>query len=359
MSEGSGIIAVDVMGADLGVGEILRGIKLAVDELGNEQPEIILVGIEVEIRTWMKRCGLRGNPKISIRNATQVIEMGDKPISSMKQKRDSSMMVALDMVKAGEAESMLSCGNTGSLMAGATVKLRPMEGVFRPALSTIVPSKDHYFILLDAGANPDPDAKQLFHDAIFGSNHCKVELGQKNPTVGLLTIGTEEGKGTERIHEAHRLLKEIKGDVINYVGLIEGFHVFNEDLDVVVCDGFVGNILVKTCESLFIMLKDVAKEELTQNIWRKLGALITMGAYKSMRHKFNPERYGAAPLLGINGTVLKAHGSSNRFAIKSAMLTGAKIMKQDMNAKILEDVRRANEIIKGMEQEDEAPAAAL
>lgn len=340
-------IAVDVMGSDQGPLEVIEGVKLALEQYP-EISALALVGIQSEIETFLKKCGISGHPKLSIKHASEVVAMDDKPTQSLR-KKDASMMVALDLVKAGECAAMLSCGNTGSLMAGATIKLRPMPGVERPALSTVVPSKDHLFILIDAGANPDTNPKQLVHNAILGSIHCKVELGIEKPKVGLLTIGTEEGKGTERIQETHKYLKSL-GDLINYSGLIEGFHVFEREVDVVVCDGFVGNILVKTCESIFHILKDLFIKELTANLLRRLGAILCLGAFKSIKHKFNPDRFGAAPLLGINGIVLKAHGSSNRWGIMNAIHTAQKMLNHDMNEQILTFVAEANNIMKANEQ---------
>lgn len=342
----SGTIAVDVMGSDQGPLEIIEGVKLALEQYPKISA-LTLVGVQQEIEAALKKCNLEKHPKLSICHASEVVAMDDKPTQSLR-KKDSSMMKALDLVKSSECAAMLSCGNTGSLMAGATIKLRPMPGIERPALSTVVPSKDHHFILIDAGANPETTPIQLVHNAILGSNHCKVELGINNPKIGLLTIGTEEGKGTDKIQEAHKYLKAL-GDLINYNGLIEGFHVFERDVDVVVCDGFVGNILVKTCESLFHILKDLFVKELTANSLRKFGALLSLGAFKSIKHKFNPDRYGAAPLLGIDGIAIKAHGSSNRYLVANALHTAEKMLTRDMNEQIQLDVAKANTIIKSNE----------
>lgn len=340
-------IAIDVMGADKGPGEVIEGVKLALEQ-DPQISRLTLVGIQDEIEAKLKQCGIFGNPKIKIVHASEVISMEEKPTQGIK-KRDSSMMRGLELVKSGDCGAMVSCGNTGSLMAGATVKLRLMPGLERPALSTVIPSKDHLFILIDAGANPETTARQLMHNAILGSNHSQVELGIKQPKVGLLTIGTEEGKGTERIQEAHKYLKSL-GNLINYTGLIEGYHVFEKDVDVVVCDGFVGNILIKTCESLFHMLKELFKEELTVNPIRKLGAVLSMQAFKAIKHRFNPNRYGAAPLLGVNGgIVIKAHGSSNYEGVMNAIFTAEKMLNQNMNEHILSAVEEANQIIKDRE----------
>ena len=337
-------IAIDVMGADLGEKEILLGVKHALDTIAN-LPHLTLVGDEAIIAPILKEIGLNKSDQVSIFHASEVIGMDEKPIQSLKRKKDSSMIRAIELVKNKSSLAVVSCGNTGSLMATSTIRLRPMQGIYRPALSSVIPSKSHHFILIDAGANPDPDPIQLVHNAILGTIHSRLELGVKEPKVGLLTIGTEEGKGTDRIDETHKLLKSL-GGLINYTGLIEGFDVFDEDVHVVVCDGFVGNILVKTCESLFHTLKEVFVEELTKNPWRKVGALLSQGAFKSIKKQFNPDRYGAAPLLGINGIVIKSHGSSNRHAMSNAIKSTVKFIQHDMNDLIHSYINEANKIIK-------------
>src|SRR5690606_15812673 len=267
---------------------------------------------------------------ISILHASEVIAMGDKPLQAIKRKKDSSMVRAIELVKSGQANVVLSCGNTGSLMAGGTIKLRTLEGVDRPALATVIPNQKKHFILIDAGANPEARPEHLVHNAILGSIYCRIALGVESPRVGLLTIGTEEGKGNELTHLTHELLKRIR-PMINYTGPIEGCHVFEYQVYVVVCDGFVGNILLKTCESLFHTLKGYLKDELTRTPVRKLGALLAMGAFKEMKAQLNPDTYGGAPLLGLKGNVLKAHGSSNRIAIMNAIRIGNEMVTHHMN----------------------------
>lgn len=349
MDKKSGRLAIDVMGSDLGIREIMLGVNMAFQD-PSKAPNVILVGDEAKISDLLQECKLLGNPKISIQHASQVITMDDKPTLSIKQKKDSSMMRALDLVKAEEAQAVLSCGNTGSLMAGGTIKLRMLPHIDRPALSTIIPSKDHCFVLIDVGANPDSSPIHLVHNAIMGSHLCHAQLGIEKPRVGLLTIGTEEGKGTEKTKQAHEYLKQING-VINYIGLIEGFHLFERNVDVVVCDGFVGNILIKTIESLFRTFKQIFKEELMKNLWRKIGAFITLGAFRSIKEQFNPDKYGMAPLIGVQGLVVKSHGSANREAIYNAILQIVRLMELDVNEQIKTDAQKANKII-GFDREE-------
>jgi glycerol-3-phosphate acyltransferase PlsX len=228
-------------------------------------------------------------------------------------------------------------------MAGGTLRLRMMNGIERPALAAVIPRAEGYFILIDAGANPEAGPEHLVHNAVLGANYAKVILGLKNPRVGLMTIGTEEGKGNALVAETHEQLKRITS-VINYVGPIEGFQVFRNTVDVVVCDGFVGNTLLKTWESLSKFITTMLKEELQKNPLRMVGAALAKGAFGSLKARMNPDRYGGAPLLGLRGNILKAHGSSNRHAITSAIRAAGKIIRQDLSHRIEQDVARANEL---------------
>jgi phosphate acyltransferase len=341
------IVAVDAMGGDLGPSEVVEAVKLAFQHVG-KLSKVILVGDEAVLAPELERAGLARNPSVSIHHASEVITMEDKPLQSLKRKKDSSMFRAIELVKEGQAKALISCGNTGCLMAGGTIKLRTLPGVDRPALATVIPNKKRHFVLIDAGANPEARPEHLVHNAILGSIYCRIALGVDSPRIGLLTIGTEEGKGNELTHQTHELLKKT-GSLINYSGPIEGFHVFDNQVDVVVCDGFVGNILLKTCESLFHTLKDYLKEELTATWVRKAGAFLAMGAFKEMKQQLNPDSYGGAPLLGLKGNILKAHGSSNRTAIMNAIRMGSEMVAHHMNDHIIEDVAKANESIQSRE----------
>ena len=286
---------------------------------------------------------MTGNPRLSVFHASEIITMEDKPLNALKRKKDSSMVRAIELVKNGEAGVVVSCGNTGALMAGGTLRLRTMEGIARPALGAVCPREGGHFVLIDAGANPEAKPEHLVHNAILGSHYCRVMLGVKSPRVGLMNIGTEEGKGNTVVTETHELLRRI-GDlsIINYSGPIEGFHVFAEHVDVVVCDGFVGNIMLKSWESLVKFFSNMLREELQSNPMRATGALLSKGAFSALKERINPERYSGAPLLGLNGHILKAHGSSNRLAIKSAIHAANEIIKADMNSRIEADIARAN-----------------
>jgi len=339
-SGASGRIAVDAMGGDLGPAEVVAAVKLALHQYPALNP-ITLVGHEAELNPLIALAGLAQEQRLSVFHASEVVTMDDKPLNALKKKKDSSMVRAIELVKNGEAGVVVSCGNTGALMAGGTLRLRTMEGVARPALAAICPRQGGHFVLIDAGANPEAKAEHLVHNAIMGSHYCRVMLGIKSPRVGLMTIGTEEGKGNALITETHELLRRV-GDVVNYSGPIEGFHVFAEHVDVVVCDGFVGNIMLKSWESLVKFFSNTLKEELQANPMRATGALLSKGAFNALKERINPERYGGAPLLGLNGHILKAHGSSTRYAIKNAIRAANEIIKADLNHQIEKDIARAN-----------------
>ncbi|MBL4576519.1 MAG: phosphate acyltransferase PlsX [Opitutaceae bacterium] len=337
-------IAVDAMGSDLGPSEIVAAVALAVKNLKGLDP-IMLVGNEAILQPLLNKEGLSDNPNISIIHASEVIEMHEKPLQAFKRKKDSSMVKAINLVKEGQARVVVSCGNTGSLMAGGTIRLRPMEGIERPALASFIPNQKGHCILIDAGANPDSKPENLVHNAILGSHFCRLALGKKNPTIGLLSIGTEEGKGNVRTTETHQLLKKVD-HLINYAGPIEGFHVFDNSVDVILCDGFTGNILLKSCESLFKVLSTYLKDELMKTPLRKAGAFLSKGAYIAMKDQLSPERYGGAPLLGLKGNILKAHGSSNRHAVMSAIGLAHEMIANHLNEHILKDIAQANAILR-------------
>jgi glycerol-3-phosphate acyltransferase PlsX len=340
----TGRIAVDAMGGDLGPPEVVAAVKLALTEF-NELNPVTLVGDEHVLKPLLVKHGLVGHPSLGLIHASEVITMEDKPIPALKRKKDASMFRAIDLVKSGEAAAVVSCGNTGALMAGGTIKLRTLDGIDRPALAAIIPRKNGHFILIDAGANPEAEPEHLVHNAILGAHYARVVFGVSRPRVGLLTIGTEEGKGNALISATHEHLKNI-GDLVNYAGPTEGFQVFTDHCEVAVCDGFVGNLLLKSWESLAHFFSDTLKTELKANPLRMSGAMLSRGAFKALKKRMNPEVYGGAPLLGLRGNVLKAHGSSNRQAIKNAIHAASKIIKADMLDLIAADAARANAVIR-------------
>ncbi len=349
----TGRIAVDAMGADLGPAEVVAAVQMALTDFADLNP-ITLVGDEAVLKPLITSHGLNGHPSLRLFHASEVITMDDKPIPALKRKKDASMFRAIEMVKSGEASAVVSCGNTGALMAGGTIKLRTLDGIERPALAAIIPRKNGYFILIDAGANPEAEPEHLVHNALLGTHYARIILGVAKPRVGLLTIGTEEGKGNALTSATHEYLKQL-GDLVNYVGPTEGFQVFTDHCDVAVCDGFVGNLLLKSWESLAHFFSATLKAELKANPLRMGGAILSKGAFKALKQRMNPEVYGGAPLLGLRGNVLKAHGSSSRIAIKNAIRAANQIVKADMLHLIAADAARANALIRPPQP---APAAA-
>jgi glycerol-3-phosphate acyltransferase PlsX len=337
-------IAVDAMGADLGPEEVVAAAALALKN-NWATDKLILVGQESILEPLLVEHASEFSDRIDVFNASEVIEMHEKPIQSLRSKKDASLVRAVELVKHGTCGAAVSCGNTGSLMACSTLKLRPIQGVSKPALASVWPRRNGKFVVLDVGANPQCKAENLAHYAILGHRYAIDALGSEKPRVGLLSIGTEEGKGTELTTQAHTLLKTL-GNQIEYAGLIEGFDLFESDIDVVVTDGFTGNVLLKSCESLWKMLKGVISDEVRKSPLRMGGALLMKGALGDVKTRLDPKQYGGAPLLGLRGTVLKAHGSSNREAIANAIRIAEIALEHDLASHTLEAIAQANNALK-------------
>lgn len=338
-------IAVDAMGADKGPAEVVAGVAVAL--ANNWIPDkVVLVGKEDVLEPIVRERGLDRNPQVALFGASEVIEMEDKPVQSLKTKKDASLVRAVELVKFGSCGAAVSCGNTGSLMACGTLKLRPVEGVSKPALASVWPSLENRFIVLDVGANPQCRPENLLHYAILGNQYARDVLGIAEPRVGLLSIGTEEGKGTELTDAAHQLLKGL-GEQIRYIGLIEGFQLFNNEVDVVVTDGFTGNVILKTCESLWKMLKGLIGEEIRKSPIRMAGALLLKGCLADARARLDPKKHGGALLLGLRGTILKAHGSSDREAIANTIRIAGTAIEHDLGEHTVTAIANANRALSG------------
>ena len=329
-------IAVDVMGGDHGCWVVIAGVKqaLASDE---SISTIVLVGREADISAACKDCGCLDS-RIEVVNATEVLTMEDKPLEGIRKKKDSSMVRAIELVRNGKADAVISPGNTGALVAGS-MKLGRLDGVERPAIACRMPSRTQDFILLDAGANTVCEPMHLAQFAVMGSLYAKEILGQNKPRVGVLSNGSEDSKGNNLTREAARLCALLD---LNFVGYVEGFDLFNDGVDVVVCDGFIGNIVLKTAESLGSNIIRLLKQELTASPVRKLGAWIARGGFRGLRQRMDPEVYGGAVLMGLNGIVIKAHGSSRERAIASAVRVAAEEIKHDLNHTLVAQMARAN-----------------
>lgn len=344
-------IAVDCMGGDKGPGEVVRAVGIALRQLRGGD-SLVLVGREEVILPELREAGLANNPNIEIRHTPDVIEMSDKPMQAMKSKKNSSMIVALEMLKAGEVDAVVSTGNTKVLVGAGTLRVRLLPGAQRPALSAILPRKTGFSVVVDVGANPETTPEQLVHNTVLGALYSISVLGTARPKVGLLTVGTEEGKGGDRINRAHAYLKILneRFDWFDYVGPVEGFDVFQSDVDVIVTDGFTGNILIKTIEGLVYMLKDLIGDKVKRNPLYVAAALVLTPMFKNLKSQIRPERFGGAPLLGLNGVVFKAHGSSNKYGTCAAIVMAHNACVRRMNQQASELLSVANEVISEVQQ---------
>jgi len=335
-------IAVDVMGGDHGCGVVIEGAKQALQTCGGIST-LYLVGDETEIRAALSRLHCHDD-RLQIIHASEVLTMEDKPTAGLRKKKDCSVARAIELVKNGRAEAVVSPGNTGGILAASTLKLRTLPGVDRPAIATVIPAPENEFVLLDAGANIDCKPVHLLHYAVMGHVYSREILGYRNPRVGILSVGTEEIKGNELTLEAYKLCKKVD---INFIGNVEGHDLFRNRVEVVVCDGFVGNIVLKTCESLAKGLLTWLKAELTRNLKRRIGALLARNAFRAITRRMDPDSYGGAPLLGLNGHVMKAHGSAREKAIMNAIRVTTEVIQHDINRHIAAQITAANEAIAG------------
>jgi len=331
------------MGGDKGPAEVVEAVAAGLKKFPEVAP-VILVGQEDKLEPLLKDKGLGEDARVRVHHAGEIIGMDEKPLNALRQKKNSSLVQAVNLVKEGEASAVISCGNTGALMAAGTIRLRMLPGLERPALGTVIPQRKQPFLLIDAGANPEPRAEHLVHNGVMGACYMKAALGRKKPRVALLTIGTEDGKGTELINHAHLLFSRCNG-AINYVGRMEGFQMFEDYADVVVTDGFTGNVVLKSMESLWGMAKGYVKDELLRNPVRKLGAFLARGAFRDVKAQLDPAPFGGAPLLGVQGMVIKSHGSSNWEYIMHAMNIARSTLSHDMGAHLMEDVDKVNELL--------------
>ena len=330
-------IAVDVMGGDHGCGVVIKGARKALESLDCIR-ELLLVGREEAIRSELSAAELT-DPRLKIFHASEVLTMEDKPVLGLRRKKDCSILKAINAVKNGEADAVVSPGNTGAVVAAATIRLRQLQGVERPGIATTIPTEHSHFIVLDSGANVDSRPINLAHYAIMGSVYCEQVMGIKNPKVGLLSVGTEESKGNELTLAAFPLC-ELAG--VNFIGNIEGHDLFEENVDVVICDGFVGNIVLKTCESMAKGVFGWLKREMLKSPVRKIGALLSKGAFKPLKLKMNPDAYGGAPLLGVNGNVMITHGSAGETAIFNAIRVATETVQNNINGLTLEQIEAFN-----------------
>jgi len=331
-------IAVDAMGGDFAPAAVAEGVVLALQKYQDIQ-ELFLVGDEQAVRAELQRHGSI-DKRISFVHATQIVEMSDGAVEGVRRKKDSSISRSVDLVKEGIAQAIVSAGHTGAAVAATTLKLRPVEGVERPGIAAVLPTEHNLFVLIDAGANIDARPIHLLHYGIMGSLYSKYVLGYENPRVGLMSIGEEDVKGNDLTKETFKLLEQ---STLNFVGNVEGHDTFEGKVEVIVCDGFLGNVILKTGESLATALFRWLKTEITASPVRKLGGLLAKNAFRAIRRKTDYAEYGGAPLLGVNGVCIIAHGASSPKAICNAIRVARESVNNQLTHHIIEQVRINNE----------------
>ncbi len=314
-------IALDAMSGDHGPSIVIPAAAQILAEFDNV--ELILVGDEKVITPLLSQQATKIQQRLSVCHATQLVEMDELPSRALRYKKDSSMRVAINLVKQGEADACVSAGNTGALMATARYVLKTLPGIDRPAIISAIPNMEEKTThVLDLGANIDTSAEQLFQFAIMGSVLAEAVDNLANPRIGLLNIGEEEIKGNEQIKAAAKRLNAIPS--INYIGFVEGDDINKGTVDVVVCDGFVGNVSLKTTEGVAKMISHYVKQSFNKNWLTRLAALICLPILKNIRNKIDPRRYNGASLLGLRGIVIKSHGSADvlsfSYAIREAII---------------------------------------
>lgn len=330
-------IALDAMGGDHAPDMVIEATVRAC----GEHPDVvfILVGQEERIRHVLEHAKV-DPARLTIHHASEVVGMGEKPSVALRTKKDSSLRVGANLVKSGQADAFVSSGNTGALMATAKFVLKTLPGIDRPAIASMLPSIPGQTLMLDLGANVDCSAEHLLQFAIMGSVYAKAVLGVSSPRVGLLNIGEEEMKGNEVVREAGELLKNTRS--IHYVGNVEGTNIFLGGVDVVVCDGFVGNISLKSTEGVAQMLSHFLKEAFRHSLISRLGYLIALPAFRRFRTKVDHRRYNGAMLLGLNGVVVKSHGSADAFAFANAIRVAVDLATKKVNERIGREIGLLN-----------------
>jgi glycerol-3-phosphate acyltransferase PlsX len=331
-------IALDAMGGDYAPANTVAGAVMALREYP-KITKIFLTGDEQAVRAELAKHGCT-DPRVEIVHTTQVVEMSDAAVEAVRKKKDSSVSRAVDLVKKGEADAIVSAGHTGAAVAATTIKLRTLEGIERPGIASYLPTEKNVCVLIDAGANIDAKPLHLLQYAIMGSVLSSQVLGYKNPEIGLMSIGGEDVKGSEFTKEVFKLLK---GSSLNFRGNIEGHDLFEHPVEVVLCDGFTGNVVLKTAEATASAVFRWLKRELKSTPLRIMGAWIARNAFRAIRRKTNYENYGGSPLLGVDGICIIAHGSSSPLAIKNAVRVAVEFIEQQVNPKIVEAVRAYNQ----------------
>ncbi|MEZ5063123.1 MAG: phosphate acyltransferase PlsX [bacterium] len=329
-------IVVDAMGGDNAPAVEVEG---ALEALRHAESDlaICLVGDETSIRRELDRLGFRGDSRLTVEHAPEKIDMGgEDPARQVRKKKGASITVATRLLREGQADGLVSAGNTGAVVASALLTLGRIRGVRRPGIATVLPSPSGGAVILDVGANSDCSPRNLLQFATMGAIYARKVLGRTEPRVGLLNIGEEKSKGNKVVQEAHKLLEESS---LRFVGNVEGRDIFHGATDVVVCDGFVGNVVLKFSESVISLITNLAKEEIGHDLRGKLGALMLRPSFRNISRVLSYDEYGGAPLLGIDGIVIIAHGKSTVKAIRNAILVAVRFARERINDTIRDELQ--------------------
>lgn len=326
-------IVVDAMGGDYAPEVVIEGVIAAVKEYGID---VVLVGDEARINTLLKKNKYQAN-NVSVYPAPDVIEMSEPAATSVRRKRNSSIVVGLNLIKEGLGDGFFSAGNTGAVVCAATLTLGLLSGIERPGIAIITPTLKGIALIIDVGANIDPKPIQLLQYGIMAEAYSRYILNITNPTIGLLNIGEEETKGTEFVKETHELLSH---SALNFIGNIEGKDIFSGKCSIIICDGFVGNVLLKVSESLAEAMNEFLRRHLVSNPLGNLGLVLLKKSLSRFKKEMDYSEYGGAPLLGVNGVVIIGHGRSNAKAIKNAIRVAKEEVENKFNEKILEAISK-------------------
>jgi len=341
-------IAIDAMGGDHGPHVT---VKAALDFLRKEPDiNIVLVGLEAAIQAELKANKSAAGTRLRVHHASEVVKMDDPLPVALRTKKDSSMRVTADLVKRGEADAGVSAGNTGALMAVSRFVLKTLPGIDRPAIASTLPSRNGSTYMLDLGANVDCTAEHLLQFAIMGSALVAAVEHKERPSVGLLNIGEEEIKGNDVVKQAGELLR---ASGLNFQGNVEGDDIYKGTVDVVVCDGFVGNVALKTSEGLAKLIADQLRSEFKKNLITRLAGILSLPVLRAFKRKLDPRRYNGASLLGLNGVIIKSHGSADVFAFEQAILKAVEEVRGGLLRRIADQVGAHNDTQIGSLEEGE------
>lgn len=332
-------VAIDAMGGDHGPHVTVPAAIRCLAKL--DDLNVVLVGPQDVIAAELRAQRAEPGPRLRVHHASQVVAMDEAPAAALRGKKDSSMRVAIDLVKSGEADACVSAGNTGALMATARFVLKTLPGIDRPALATVMPTIKGHVLVLDLGANVDCTAEHLLQFGVMGAMLVSAIERKASPSIGLLNVGEEDIKGNEVVKRAAELLRASR---LNFYGNVEGDDIFKGTTDVVVCDGFVGNVTLKASEGLAKMVAATLRTEFRRNWLTRLSGILAMPVMNAFKHRLDPRRYNGGTLLGLKGVVVKSHGSADRFAFENAIETASDEVRNDVLKRITEQIQLVQQV---------------